>query len=204
MFMTPPARPDLAATLARLRERFLASSGQTVAIFAGLAEELARDPASAETLATLHRELHRTHGTSGSYGFHSASRVAAALEAVAARWAAEPAHDAAQRPLIVGRFAEALRRAFSGEDVGRRVLVSDVPDDLFTSVVSELLLRDFAAERVAPGALATLVTEAPGAFAAIIAGRTTIVPAVDQVPVARLAAGDDVRAAITSCCGPRP
>jgi HPt (histidine-containing phosphotransfer) domain-containing protein len=202
--MTAPDRPDLATTLSRLRDRFLSKSAAMVQVFVDLAERIGRDPLDPETLDTLHRELHRTHGTSGSYGFHAASRTAAALESVAARWVADPALDAIRRAAIVGRFAEALERAFSGGTAGRRVLLVEVPDELFAPLVSEVLHRGFAPERLSPAALATALQDDPRAFAGLIAGLDTAIPAVDGVVVTRLASGGDAAAAVTSCCGPPP
>jgi HPt (histidine-containing phosphotransfer) domain-containing protein len=202
--MTAPHRPDLATTLSRLRDRFVARSGAIVQVFVDLAGRLGRDPLDREVLDTLHRELHRTHGTSGSYGFHAASRTAAAFEAVAARWVADPALDASRRAAIVSRFAEALERAFSSGAAGRRVLVVDVPDELLVPLVSEVLHRGFAPERLSPVALATALHDDPSAFAGLIAGTDAAIPALDGVAVTRLASGGDVAAAVTSCCGPPP
>lgn len=110
--MTTPAKPDLTAALAALRERFLGSSGAIVESFAGLAARLAADPGDVETLTAVRGESHRVHGTAGSYGFHEASRLAAELELLAGRWLAGPACDIDRRAEIVERFSERLRASF--------------------------------------------------------------------------------------------
>ncbi len=103
----------LKAVLARLRARYLAASGAIVATFEGLATALDADPGDATTLKALHLELHRVHGTAGSYGFDDASALASALEPVAERWMTDVALDRAERAGIVRRFARALAVALS-------------------------------------------------------------------------------------------
>lgn len=210
--MTPPQKPGLSEALAKLRARFLASSGATVDIFTGLASRLEAGPADADALETLQRELHRTHGTSGSYGFHTASRAAATLELVVARWRAEPGLDGGRRATIVRRFAEVLSRAFAGDSAPRRVLLVDVDDALVVPLVSEVLHRGYAAERIAAAVLAATLADDPASIAGILAGRDAAIdhpgtPGVTPAGthgVTRVGAGDDAAAAITACCGPTP
>lgn len=203
--MTTPGKPDLTSTIARLRERFLASSEQTIATFGSLAERLAGEPADVDAIETLQRELHRTHGTAGSYGFHAASRAAAALEAVAAQWLAAPALDPARRGAIVRRFAEALDRAFTGDgSASRRILLVDVGDESFVALVSEALHRGVTAERVAAAALAGVLAERAGTVVGIVAGPDASVGEAGGTAVVRLAPGDDAAAAIRSLCGQTP
>jgi hypothetical protein len=54
-----PAPGDLKDVLAQLRQRYLASSGNTVAAFAQLADQLEHTPDAPEVVDTLRRELHR-------------------------------------------------------------------------------------------------------------------------------------------------
>jgi chemotaxis protein histidine kinase CheA len=94
-----------------LRERYRASAPSTYAHFEALAARLAGTPESPDALASLRRELHRVRGTAGSYGFAEASRLAAALEQRALRWAVEPALDHGRRSTAVLAFVDALRAA---------------------------------------------------------------------------------------------
>lgn len=106
-----PSPSDLPSVLAKLRVRYAASSGETVAAFDGLAERLEAAPGEPDALTALRRELHRVHGTAGSYGFHEASRLAGALEPVATAWLTDPTLDLARRGAIVRGFARALQHA---------------------------------------------------------------------------------------------
>jgi chemotaxis protein histidine kinase CheA len=114
----PPARsagaPPAAAlaALAALRERFLASTENTLSAFRGFARQLAVSPAAPAVVEGLRRELHRVHGTAGTYGFTEASRLAARMEEQAVRWAAAPHLDVERRAVIVEHFVEALAAAF--------------------------------------------------------------------------------------------
>lgn len=79
--MNRPAELD--QVLAKLRERFAATAGNTLKAFEVLADQLQRTPTAPEVVDALRRELHRVHGTAGSYGFLEASRLSAALELLA-------------------------------------------------------------------------------------------------------------------------
>lgn len=111
-----PDRADLNEALARLRARFAAARGETVAVYRRLADELDRDPGAAGALDGLRREAHKLFGTSGSYGFHEASRLAGALERTAERWCADPALDRARRAAMVREFADAVGSALTLPD----------------------------------------------------------------------------------------
>lgn len=97
-----------------LRERYRASVANTVAGFRYLAAQLTLAPDKSETLETLRRELHRVHGTAGSFGFPDASRLAGAIEARAVRWATDPEFDRATRGAIIAHFASALEAHVAG------------------------------------------------------------------------------------------
>jgi DNA-binding response OmpR family regulator len=149
---------DLSAVLAQLREKYLASSGTMLAAFAQLAEQLQRDPAAPEVVDALRRELHRVHGTAGSYGFHEASRVAGALEPVAVKWAADPQLDRDRRAGIVRQFVRSLSVALQsggGESAdaesatAHRVLLVEVPTEAAPGIVAEAMHRGYACEQVA-------------------------------------------------------
>ena len=80
--------------LRTLRERFRETSAGTIALLEDLSRQLGVEPAAPETIAALRRELHRVHGTAGSYGFVEASRLAAKLELRVAGWEQDPAIEA--------------------------------------------------------------------------------------------------------------
>jgi CheY-like chemotaxis protein len=112
--LTPPNAEQVNAALAALRERYRASVANTVAGFRYLAAQLTVKPENAEVLESLRRELHRVHGTAGSFGFPDASRLAGVLEARAVRWAAEPTFDRGARGAIIAHFASALEAHVCG------------------------------------------------------------------------------------------
>ena len=144
--------PQLSEALAKLRERFAATSGNTIAAFAQLADQLQRTPAAPAVVDALRRELHRVHGTAGSYGFHEASRLAGALELVAVRWAADPALDASRRGTIVRQFVHGLSSAIrstpaADSPLARRLLLIGLDDDLAMPLVTEGVHRGHFVER---------------------------------------------------------
>lgn len=98
----------MSVALRALRERYQATSGNTVEAFRRLATQLSTSPGALEVVETLRRELHRVHGTAGSYGFPEASKLAAAFEEVAIRWAGDAALDREDRARMTGEFASRL------------------------------------------------------------------------------------------------
>jgi CheY-like chemotaxis protein len=112
--LAPPKEQEVAEALRVLRERYRASVANTVAGFRYLAAQLTVKPENAEVLESLRRELHRVHGTAGSFGFPDASRLAGVLEARAVRWAAEPTFDRGTRGAIIAHFASALEAHVCG------------------------------------------------------------------------------------------
>ncbi len=112
--LTPPNAEQVNEALVALRERYRASVANTVAGFRYLAAQLTVKPENAEVLESLRRELHRVHGTAGSFGFPDASRLAGVLEARAVRWAAEPTFDRGARGAIIAHFASALEAHVCG------------------------------------------------------------------------------------------
>ncbi|MDE3151774.1 MAG: response regulator [Gemmatimonadota bacterium] len=106
----------------------MASSAKTVDALRAIQRRIARDPGEASALDALRRELHRVRGTAGSYGFAEASRLAAELEPRAAQWAADPAHERAERSAVLERFVDALAdalRAPGGPEAGAGATASD-------------------------------------------------------------------------------
>jgi DNA-binding response OmpR family regulator/HPt (histidine-containing phosphotransfer) domain-containing protein len=183
-----PAPGDLKDVLAQLRQRYLASAGNQVAAFAQLADQLEQTPDAPEVVDTLRRELHRVHGTAGSYGLHEASRLAGALEPVAIQWTGDPQLDRARRAAIVRQFVRSLRSALStdaeratGESVAvRRLLMVEVPDDAATPLVAEAMHRGLQVERVSAAAAAEIIAAAPPSV--VVAGAHVVLEVPDGVP----------------------
>jgi CheY-like chemotaxis protein len=109
-----PNAQEVTEALRALRERYRASVANIVAAFRYLAAQLTVAPEKPEVLESVRRELHRVHGTAGSFGFPDASRLAGVLEARAVRWAADPAYDRGTRGAIIAHFASALEAHVCG------------------------------------------------------------------------------------------
>ncbi len=136
--------------LRTLRERFRETSAGTIALLEDLTRQLAADPSAPETVSALRRELHRVHGTAGSYGFVEASRLAAKLEQRVDAWEQDPEYERAQRATIIGHFVSALRLAMSAEAAlghapvsRRRMMLVDVPPSYARRLRSEAALRGY-------------------------------------------------------------
>lgn len=185
--MKSPA--ELQDILAQLRERYRATSGNTLAAFSQLADQLQSAPAAPEVVETLRRELHRVHGTAGSYGFHEASRLAGALELVAQTWASDPEADLARRGAIVRQFARALEGALQapaeGESgIGRRLLLVELPDRVAASIIPEAVHRGYFVERVPAQGLDALLEGTPPQ--AVIGSASVAIAAPEGVPLVLL------------------
>ena len=136
--------------LRTLRERFRETSAGTITMLEDLARQLGIEPTSPDTVAALRRELHRVHGTAGSYGFAEASRLAEKLERRVGDWENDPALERTQRATIIGHFVSALRLAMSAEAaIGhvpasrRRMLLVDVAPNYARALRSEAALRGY-------------------------------------------------------------
>jgi CheY-like chemotaxis protein len=136
--------------LRALRERFRETSAGTIALLEDLSRQLGADPSSLETISALRRELHRVHGTAGSYGFVDASRLASKLERRVAAWEDDVALERPQRATIIGHFVSALRLAMSAEAaIGhapvarRRMMLVDVTAPYARRLRSEAALRGY-------------------------------------------------------------
>jgi HPt (histidine-containing phosphotransfer) domain-containing protein len=95
-----------------LRERYRASAGQIVEGFHDIARQLAAAPVDDAVLEGLRRELHRVHGTAGSYGYATVSDLAASLEERVAGWMDDATLEAGQRAALVTDFAQRIDLAF--------------------------------------------------------------------------------------------
>ena len=136
--------------LRTLRERFRETSAGTIALLEDLARQLVADPSAPETISALRRELHRVHGTAGSYGFVEASRLAAKLEQRVGAWEQDAGHETSQRATIIGHFVSALRLAMSADAAlghapvsRRRMMLVDVAPPYARRLRSEAALRGY-------------------------------------------------------------
>lgn len=189
---------DLNAVLAKLREKYLASSGNTLTAFSELAEQLQRDPAAPEVVDALRRELHRVHGTAGSYGFHEASRLAGALEPVAVKWAGDPALDRDRRAGIVRQFVRALAASLKPEGAAdesaaeklpeHRVLLVEVPEGVGPAIVAEAMHRGYAVEQVTAQGVGAVFEATPPTI--VIAGAHVPITVPEGVPLLLLRGPD--------------
>jgi DNA-binding response OmpR family regulator len=191
---------DLNAVLAKLREKYLATSGNTLTAFMDLAEQLQRDPAAPEVVDALRRELHRVHGTAGSYGFHEASRLAGALEPVAVKWASDPTLDRDRRAGIVRQFVRSLAASLKpdsasdaphGEEARtpeHRVLLVEVSDAAGPAIVAEAMHRGYAVEQVTAQGVGAVFEATPPTI--VIAGAHVPLTVPEGVPLLLLRGPD--------------
>ena len=100
---TPP--PELPPGL--LAE-YLESARSQLGVLAGLAHRIAARSADREALDALRREIHKVHGSAGSYGFMDASRLAAGMEATVKDWVAHPDDKDVDRGSLAGWFVKRL------------------------------------------------------------------------------------------------
>jgi CheY-like chemotaxis protein/HPt (histidine-containing phosphotransfer) domain-containing protein len=103
-----PSTTDPTDALRALRERYRGTAANSVAAFRRLASRLAANPGASDVVEALRRELHRIHGTAGTYGFAQASVLAGKFEELAIRWAADPDADRDRRATMTEHFANAL------------------------------------------------------------------------------------------------
>ena len=146
------------AGLEQARRQFVAAAHGTLESFELLASQLASRPDSPEILTPLRREFHRLNGSAATFGFARLGRMAAALEAVVKKWAADPQLDRDRRGPIVSRFAQVLR-----EEIGeggsaprtpaRRLLIVGLQDAVAAPLTTEAAARGYQVERVAPDEL---------------------------------------------------
>ncbi|MEA3245965.1 MAG: response regulator, partial [Gemmatimonadota bacterium] len=103
----------------------------------------------------VRRCAHRLNGSAGTFGFARAGRMAAAMEAVARRWLADPALDRDRRAHVLATFVAAARPLFSAGAVvpratARCVWLLGLRDKFAAGVAAEAAGRGYVAERVAP------------------------------------------------------
>ena len=178
------AQPDKTeAMLQTLRDRYRAGLGTTIAALELLAAQIETAEHGTPALESLRREMHRLHGSAGTYGFPHASHLAGALEARVLTWIADPDADAAERSVIVGHFIKAFRGSILGDEGAARaaeppmVLMAGLPAKYAQAVQSEAALRGIGVRSVEKGGITRETIEA-------IAPRVLVVPAalVKRVP----------------------
>ncbi len=98
-----------------LLEEYLQSARGQLQLLAQLADRLAARNDDVEALEALRREVHKIHWSAGSYGFWSASRLAAGMEETAKDWAARPGDTEADRGSLARWFVLRLAGALGLE-----------------------------------------------------------------------------------------
>ncbi len=91
-----------------LVQEYLESARSQLDVLAGLAQRIAARADDREALDALRREIHKVHGSAGSYGFMEASRLAAGIEATVKDWVARPGEDEAARGSLTAWFVKRL------------------------------------------------------------------------------------------------
>src|SRR5439155_1675326 len=91
-----------------LLAEYLESARSQLGVLAGLAHRIAARSADREALDALRREIHKVHGSAGSYGFMDASRLAAGMEATVKDWVARPDDKDVDRGSVAGWFVKRL------------------------------------------------------------------------------------------------
>src|SRR6059058_2439500 len=96
-----------------LLEDYLEGMRGQLGALARVADHLDADGGDQEALEQLRRETHKIHGSAGSFGFWSASRLAAGMEETAKDWLSRPTDTDVDRGSLtrwfVVRLAEILR-----------------------------------------------------------------------------------------------
>lgn len=188
--MTSPTPAELHDVLTRLRERYVASSGATIRAFEALAERLSSDPTAPEVVEALRRELHRVHGTAGSYGFLEVSRLAGALELLAIRWTGDATFDRDRRGAVIRQFARALEAAFATAPGGRvaaqRLLLVELPEGVNVGLIAEAVHRGYFVEQCTADEATKQIELAPPRMVISRAGALRSVP--DGLPTILLRA----------------
>src|SRR5260370_916202 len=105
MISSDAVTPDLPPGLV---EEYLAGMRTTLGLLASLAARLSAAGNDRSALETLHREIHKIHGSAGSYGFADVSRLAAGLEATMKDWVARPDDPEVDRGSLVRWFVARL------------------------------------------------------------------------------------------------
>src|SRR5213080_4244397 len=109
-----------------LLEEYLTGMRRQLGELAGIADDLDVDGGDTRALEQLRRETHKIHGSAGSFGFWSASRLAAGMEETAKDWLSRPTDTDVDRGSLtrwfVVRLAEILRL-----DVPEVIVVEDDP-----------------------------------------------------------------------------
>jgi DNA-binding response OmpR family regulator/HPt (histidine-containing phosphotransfer) domain-containing protein len=182
-----PASAD--AVLATLRERYRASLGATLQALDQLGAQLAETPTAADVIEATRREVHRIHGSAGSYGFSDVSQLAKVFEQRLSQWSAGGATDAAERATLVRRFTSAVRREVLGTPVdeagpGRLLLLVGLDPARADGIGAEAVFRGLQTRCVDhEGLRAALVHELQPRAIIVPARHASELPAGLSVPV---------------------
>lgn len=152
--------------LQTLRARYRAGLGTTLTTLETLAAQIETTPSATPVLESLRREMHRLHGSAGSYGFPQASHLAGALEERLAKWSADPQSECAVRSGVVGNFIRAFRatvlaaEASPGAAEPAMILLAGLPAKYAHAIESEAGLRGYTVQRMAKDGVSKEAVEA--------------------------------------------
>jgi CheY-like chemotaxis protein/HPt (histidine-containing phosphotransfer) domain-containing protein len=121
--VSPPQPPELPPGLVA---EYLESARAQLSVLAGLADRIAAREDDAEALDQLRREVHKVHGSAGSYGFMGASRLAAGIEATVKDWLARPDETHGGRGALAAWFVKRLAEML-GQPVPAAVVRASLP-----------------------------------------------------------------------------
>lgn len=192
--MSGDSRQSVDEVMEQARRQFLGAARSTLENFGQLAAGLSANPTDAESLTVMQRELHRLHGSAGTFGFARVGRMAAALDSAIRRWIADPALDTARRAPVVARFVQALPQQLAA-DVGgaqpmpgRRLLIIGLKDATAVPLTTEASARGFQVERLSADELDEALLD--GRPDGVIAGEGELAPdELTGVPVVTVQPG---------------
>ncbi len=196
-----PSVGNTDAMLAVLRERYRSSIGATLASLDRLGGQLAETPTAIPVLESVRREVHRIHGSAGSYGFAGVSRLARVFEQRLSRWSEDVGADAGERATMVSRFTGAIRREIvdggeAGAEVPRSVLLVDLKGPHVDGIEAEAILRGYRTRRVTSAALtAALAAELQPRAVLVASASASALPRSLAAPVLVVAPSRDHAAA---------
>lgn len=101
-----PSEPDIPPDLLAEYRRAVAAQ---VEVLRACADRLDRDPHDLQALEEFRHEVHKVHGSAGSYGFPEASELAAGMEETAKDWIAHGDEGQMDRGAVARWFVDRLR-----------------------------------------------------------------------------------------------
>ena len=149
-----------------LVQEYLESARSQLGVLAGLAARIGERGDDREALDALRREVHKVHGSAGSYGFMEASRLAAGIEATVKDWVARPDEDAVARGVLAAWFVKRLAEMLGLEvpsAVARASLPRVGPSRPHSQRQPTVVSPSSRPARPAPAPAPTAAAPAPGA-----------------------------------------